>query len=100
VHLLKVGDDADPPIVLLHGCGSIAQEALAPFRKTGLHIVAPDWPGYGFSDPLPQGQRGPLAQSIWLEKLADALGFRSLTSPAIPLAARLLSFCRNAVWIW
>jgi pimeloyl-ACP methyl ester carboxylesterase len=94
VHFLEDGDSADPPIVLLRGCGSLAQEALAPFRNAGLHIVAPDRPGYGFSDPLPQRLRGPQAQSIWLEHLVDALGFGSLTTaghsigcaPAILLA--------------
>lgn len=107
MHLLKVGDDADPPIVLLHGCGSLAQEVLAPFRNAGLRIVAPDRPGYGFSDTLPQGQRGPLAQSIWLEELADALGFRSLTiaghsigcAPAILLAQRRPDLVKSLVLI-
>ena len=107
VHLLKVGDDACPPIALLHGCGSLGQEVLAPFRNAGLHIVAPDRPGYGFSDPLPQGQRGPLAQSIWLEELADALGLGSLTiaghsigcAPAILLSQRRPELVRSLVLI-
>ncbi|MVA37412.1 alpha/beta fold hydrolase [Agrobacterium vitis] len=107
VHILRVGDDADPPIVLLHGCGSLAQEVLAPFRKTGLHIVAPDRPGYGFSDPLPVGQRGPFAQSLWIEELASALGFGRLTiaghsiscAPAILLAQRRPDLVRSLVLI-
>jgi hypothetical protein len=41
---LEDGDSADPHIVLLRGCGSLAQEALAPFRNAWLHIVAPDRP--------------------------------------------------------
>lgn len=96
MHILKVGDDADPPIVLLYGCGSLAQKMPASFRKTGLHIAAPDRPGCGFSNPLPQGQRGLLAQSLWLEEVAGALGFGSLTitghpigcAATIPLAQR------------
>ena len=107
VHLLKIDNDADPPIVLLHGCGSLAQEVLAPFRKTGLHIVTPDRPGYGFSDPLPQGQRGPLGQSRWLEEFVDALGFGSLTivghsigcAPAILLAQRRPDLVKSLVLI-
>ncbi|MFP3547474.1 alpha/beta hydrolase [Rhizobium sp. SIMBA_035] len=107
VHLLEERDSAGPPVLLLHGCGSLAQEVLAPFRNAGLHIVAPDRPGYGFSDPLPQGQRGPLAQSQWLEELADALGFGSLTiaghsigcAPAILLAQRRPDLVRSLVLI-
>ncbi|MBY2989070.1 alpha/beta fold hydrolase [Rhizobium leguminosarum] len=107
VHLLNVGDDAYPPVVLLHGCGSLAQEVLAPFRKTGLHIVAPDRPGYGLSDPLPQRLRGPLAQSLWLEDFVDALGFSSLTiaghsigcAPAILLARRRPDLVKSLVLI-
>jgi pimeloyl-ACP methyl ester carboxylesterase len=107
VHVMKVGDDAGPPIVLLHGCGSLAQEVLAPFRNAGLDIVAPDRPGYGFSDPLPQGQRGPLGQSRWLEEFVDALGFGSLTiaghsigcAPAILLAQRCPDLVKSLVLI-
>jgi pimeloyl-ACP methyl ester carboxylesterase len=107
VHVMKVGDDAGPPIVLLHGCGSLAQEVLTPFRNAGLDIVAPDRPGYGFSDPLPQGQRGPLGQSRWLEEFVDALGFGSLTiaghsigcAPAIVLAQRRPDLVRSLVLI-
>ena len=100
VHLLKVGDDADPPIVLLYGCGSLAQEALAPFRNAGLHIVAPDRSGYGFNDPLPQGQGGPLAQSLWPEELPASLGLAARRSPAILSAARRLFFWRSGGPIW
>lgn len=72
VHFLEHGDEAAPSVVLLHGCGSLAQEVLAPLRETDLHIVAPDRPGYGFSESL-AGGRGPLAQSYWLEELIEAL---------------------------
>ncbi|WP_234908205.1 alpha/beta fold hydrolase [Rhizobium rhizogenes] len=107
VHVMKVGDDAGPPIVLLHGCGSLAQEVLTPFRNAGLDIVAPDRPSYGFSDPLPQGQRGPLGQSRWLEEFVDALGFGSLTiaghsigcAPAILLAQRCPDLVKSLVLI-
>jgi pimeloyl-ACP methyl ester carboxylesterase len=107
VHLLEERDSAGPPVLLLHGCGSLAQEVLAPFRNAGLHIAAPDRPGYGFSDPLPPRLRGPLAQSLWLEELADALGFGSLTiaghsigcAPAILLAQRRPDLVKSLVLI-
>jgi pimeloyl-ACP methyl ester carboxylesterase len=107
VHFLEDGGSADPPVVLLHGCGSLAQEVMAPFRKMGLHIVAPDRPGYGFSDPLPQRLRGPLAQSIWLERLVEALEVDGLTiaghsigcAPAILLARRRPDLVRSLLLI-
>ncbi|MFP3547015.1 alpha/beta hydrolase [Rhizobium sp. SIMBA_035] len=79
VHVLEEGKKAAASVVLLHGCGSLAQEVLAPFSATGLHIVAPDRPGYGFSEPLSPGQRGPLAQSVWLEQLIEVLHLQDVT---------------------
>jgi pimeloyl-ACP methyl ester carboxylesterase len=77
-----------------------AQEVLAPFRNAGLHIVAPDRPRCGSSYPLPRGQRGSLAQSIWLKRLVDALGFASLTMVGLSLVARRLFFWRSGGLIW
>lgn len=82
IHFLEEGDELAPSVVLLHGCGSLAQEVVAPFRGTGLHIVAPDRPGYGFTEPLPPGHRGPLAQSVWLEQLIEALQLHEITLAA------------------
>jgi hypothetical protein len=46
------GDSADPPIVLLHGCGSLPRKR---WRLSGMRGCT--------SSPL----TGPLAQSIWLQ---------------------------------
>jgi pimeloyl-ACP methyl ester carboxylesterase len=97
VHCLESGEKNGPPIALLHGCGSLAQEVIEPFRRTHYRIVAPDRPGYGLSCPLPKGRQGPLPQSYWLEDLISTLQFEeaplliahSLASgPALLLAER------------
>ncbi len=73
IHMLESGSAGENPVVLLHGCGSIAEEVMMPFSGRGLHIIAPDRPGYGFSSALPAGERGPRGQSFWLERFLEAL---------------------------
>ena len=52
-HVLDSGKRGTPAL-LLHGLGSLAQEILTPLRlhAPGRTFVAPDRPGYGFSEPL------------------------------------------------
>jgi len=40
-----------PPVVLLHGLGSFAEEMLAPLKglASSFRLIAPDRPGYGYS---------------------------------------------------
>lgn len=91
IHMLESGSAGADPVVLLHGCGSIAEEVMMPFSGSGLHILAPDRPGYGFSAALPAGERGPLGQSFWLERLLEALAFERvvLAAHSIGCAAAL-----------
>lgn len=55
VRYLDAGEGDGPPVVLLHGGG--IDEALLSWRHalpalaTDRRVVAPDWPGYGESDP-------------------------------------------------
>lgn len=51
VHILDGGNSHGIPVVLLHGCGSLAQEILLPFDNSDFRIIAPDRPGYGLSTP-------------------------------------------------
>jgi pimeloyl-ACP methyl ester carboxylesterase len=106
-HLLDVGPQRQQAILLLHGCGSLAQEVIAPFEGRGLHIIALDRPGYGFSEPLPVGERGPVQQSKWLEKVFERLQLRRATlaahsiacAPALLLAQRRPDLVRSLVLI-
>jgi pimeloyl-ACP methyl ester carboxylesterase len=96
VHILESGAPDGRPVVVLHGCGSLAEEVILPFEMSDCRILAPDRPGYGFSSPLAPEERGPIGQSRWLERLLDALGLQNVTmvahsigsAAALQLAAR------------
>jgi pimeloyl-ACP methyl ester carboxylesterase len=76
-----------PVVVLLHGCGSLAEEIEHPFAGVNMPAIALDRPGYGFSDPLPAGQRGPAGQADWLERVLSNLGIERCVLVAHSLAA-------------
>lgn len=96
VHILDGGNPHGLPVLLLHGCGSLAQEILLPFDNSDFRIIAPDRPGYGLSTPLAQAQRGPEGQSFWLERLLASLDLPEVrivahsigSAAALHLAAR------------
>lgn len=77
VHVLEEG--SGDPVLLLHGCGSLAEEILAAFtgRCEGRRLLAVDRPGYGGSDPLPDRESGPDAQADWLAAVMEALDLPS-----------------------
>ncbi len=63
------------PVVLLHGNGGLGEEILGAFPDVpGLRWIAPDRPGYGFSEPLPPGCAGPISQAAWLGAFLAELG--------------------------
>jgi pimeloyl-ACP methyl ester carboxylesterase len=76
-----------PSIVLLHGCGSLAEEIAQAFAASGVATIAPDRPGYGLSEPLSPGEHGPLGQSRWLEQVLAALSLGNVVLVAHSLAA-------------
>ena len=73
--LARYGDPEGLPVAYCHGTPSSrleAQIADAAARKLGIHLFAPDRPGYGGSDPLP-----PVDVASWnddLARTADHLG--------------------------
>lgn len=87
VHYHDVGDG--PPILLLHGWSSLAQEVLPPFLPLAgtFRLIAPDRPGYGFSDPPAPGREGPDGQAEWLAGILDALGIATVALVAHSLGA-------------
>jgi ferritin-like metal-binding protein YciE/pimeloyl-ACP methyl ester carboxylesterase len=85
-HFLQSG--SGPPVVLFHGNGSLGQEILSAFGATaGLTWIAPDRPGYGFSQPLPVGAHDPIMLADWLAEFGDAIGVRTFGLVAHSLSA-------------
>jgi pimeloyl-ACP methyl ester carboxylesterase len=88
VHFHRFG--SGETILFLHGCGSLAEEVIAPFQSDiPFEVIAPDRPGYGISDPLAGGEAGMRKQAEWLKGFLDALDVRSCTLVAHSLAAGL-----------
>ncbi|PCK85513.1 alpha/beta hydrolase [Rhizobium sophoriradicis] len=96
VHVLESGSPNGSPVVVLHGCGSLAEEVLLPLENSKHRLIAIDRPGYGLSSPLPQPERGPLGQSFWIERFLETLAVGPVTivahsigsASALHLAAR------------
>lgn len=74
VHVLDEGDG--PPVLLLHGLGGLAQEVFAPLAGLAerYRVIAPDRPGYGYSDPVPEEGMQPHVQAQGMVGLLDRLG--------------------------
>src|SRR5438105_11507217 len=53
IHYQEAGDENAPPIILIHGFISsnvIWSNVLMPLAQAGFRAIAPDLPGYGYSD--------------------------------------------------
>jgi pimeloyl-ACP methyl ester carboxylesterase len=74
VHLRRGGKG--PVVVLLHQSPQ-SSRALLPWMDAlarDFHVLAPDTPGFGHSDPLPRQQPGLLDFAANLDRLLDTLG--------------------------
>jgi pimeloyl-ACP methyl ester carboxylesterase len=66
VHYLEWGSSAAPPVVCLHGGGQTAYmwEELGAALGPTHHVLAPDLPGHGDTDPVDEMDRRSLADTI------------------------------------
>lgn len=88
VHFVSAGEGE--PVILLHGNGSLGEEILSAFPVVpGILWIAPDRPGYGYSQALPAGHEDPLTQAAWLRVFLERLGIHSATIVAHSIAAGL-----------
>jgi pimeloyl-ACP methyl ester carboxylesterase len=64
IHYQEAGEEAAPPIILIHGFISsnlVWSQVLLPLARRGFRVIAPDLPGYGYSDK-PAGARYTIAE--------------------------------------
>ncbi len=75
VFVREAGDPARPAVVLLHGFPSSSRQYLRLMDRLAghWHVVAPDYPGFGLSDPLPGSPTFDRLAGITAE-LLDTLG--------------------------
>jgi pimeloyl-ACP methyl ester carboxylesterase len=66
VHYLEWGPSTAPPVLCLHGGGQTAYmyEELGDALRDRYHVLAPDLPWHGDSDPIDDMGRQTLAESI------------------------------------
>jgi pimeloyl-ACP methyl ester carboxylesterase len=76
LHYQEAGDENAPPIILIHGfisSNSIWSHVLLPFAQAGFRAIAPDLPGYGYSDKPADAQYTIAEQARAVIRLMDRL---------------------------
>jgi pimeloyl-ACP methyl ester carboxylesterase len=77
IHYQEAGDENAPPILLIHGFISstlIWNEIFLPLAAAGFRVVAPDLPGYGYSDKPRHAEYTIESQARAVIGLMDRLG--------------------------
>src|SRR5258708_8888907 len=77
IHYQEAGDEHAPPILLIHGFISstlIWDEVFLPLAAAGFRVVAPDLPGYGYSDKPRHAEYTIESQARTVIGLMDRLG--------------------------
>lgn len=79
IHYQEAGDEKAPPIILIHGFISsnlIWSHVLRPLAQAGFRAIAPDLPGYGYSDKPADAQYTIAEQARAVVGLMDRLGIQ------------------------
>jgi len=77
IHYQEAGDEEAPPILLIHGFISstlIWDEVFLPLAQGGFRVIAPDLPGYGYSDKPRHAEYTIESQARTVIGLMDRLG--------------------------
>src|SRR5205807_8333904 len=79
IHYQEAGDENAPAIILIHGfisSNSIWSGVLLPLARAGFRVIAPDLPGYGYSDKPADAQYTIAEQAHAMIGLMDRLGIQ------------------------
>jgi pimeloyl-ACP methyl ester carboxylesterase len=82
IHYQEAGDEKAPPLILIHGFISsnlVWNEVFLPLAQAGFHVIAPDLPGYGYSDKPRNGEYTIAAQARAVLGLMDRLKIEKAT---------------------
>lgn len=82
IHYQEAGDEKAPPVILIHGFISSTQvwsEVFLPLARTGFRVIAPDLPGYGYSEKPRDGEYTIESQARAVLGLMDQLGIEKAT---------------------
>ena len=82
VHYQEAGDEYAPPIILIHGFISsnlIWSHVLLRLARKGFRVIAPDLPGYGYSDKPADAKYTIAEQAGAVVAFMDRLGLRKAT---------------------
>ncbi len=82
IHYQEAGHENAPPVILIHGFISsnlVWNEVFLPMAKAGFRVIAPDLPGYGYSDKPRDGEYTIAAQARRVLGLMDRLGIDQAT---------------------
>lgn len=77
LHYQEAGKEDSPPLILIHGFISsslVWKDVLLPLAAAGFRVIAPDLPGYGYSDKPTDGEYSIAAQAQAVRGLMDRLG--------------------------
>lgn len=82
IHYQEAGDEDAPPVILIHGFISsnlIWSNTLKPLANAGFRAIAPDLPGYGYSDKPRDARYTIDEQARMVTRLMDRLGIQAAT---------------------
>src|SRR5438128_10665597 len=77
IHYQEAGDEKAPPMILIHGFISstlIWSEVFLRLADAGFRVIAPDLPGYGYSEKPREGEYTIESQARAVLGLMDRLG--------------------------
>ena len=79
IHYQEAGDEQATPIILIHGFISsnlIWSHVLLPLARKGFRVIAPDLPGYGYSDKPAEARYTIAEQARGVVAFMDRLGIK------------------------
>src|SRR6202171_1705095 len=82
IHYQEAGDEKAPPMILIHGFISsnlVWNEVFLPLAKAGFRVIAPDLPGYCYSETPRDGEYTIAAQARAVLGLMDQMGIERAT---------------------